>query len=241
MNRCSSGGNDLDAEKAPFMSRYLMFFLFCLLAYAGAQTASVEHSLEPLSGKKAPSIESKTTLVMSTELGDVTIEVYPEAAPHAAERFVELAESGFFDNTAVSRMVSGFVAQFGINWREPHRQWKEKTFDDDPTYFALKRGTVAFAKAGLNTNSTQVFINLRDNSYLASPEYNFTVFGRVVDGMEIVDQFAMVGDPQGGLDQGRLWRNGGEYLDSLGMKPTMILSVKKQEEKAGKDSESEDG
>ena len=182
----------------------------------------IEHSLKLLPGKDAPALTRKTTLTMETDLGDVVIEVYPQAAPNAAKRFVELAESGFFDNTPISRVVQGFVAQFGINWREPHRDWKEKSFDDDPTLFALERGTLAFAKAGPNTNSTQVFINLQENNSLAAPKYNFTTFGKVVEGMEIVDQFAMVGDPSMGLDQGRLWSNGESYLESLRMKPTMI-------------------
>lgn len=182
----------------------------------------IEHTLNPLKGKDAPEITEKITLTMVTDQGNVVIEVYPQAAPNAAQRFVELAESGFYDNTPISRVVQDFVAQFGINWREPHKEWKEKSFDDDPTIFALERGTLAFAKAGPNTNSTQVFINLRENNGLAVPKYNFTTFGKVVEGMEIVDQFAMVGDPSGGLSQGRLWADGENYLKSLVMKPTMI-------------------
>jgi cyclophilin family peptidyl-prolyl cis-trans isomerase len=162
---------------------------------------------------------------MQTTAGDLVIEVYPEAAPNAAERFVELVRSGFYDDTLISRVVPGFVAQFGINWREPHKAWENNHFDDDPTLFALERGTLAFAKAGPNTNSTQVFINFAENNRLASPEYNFTVFGKVVEGMDVVDSFAQVGDPSGGLDQNRLWRNGGAYLDSLDDKPTMIESA----------------
>src|SRR5690606_39373003 len=73
-------------------------------------------------------------------------------------------------------------------------------FNDDPTLFALERGTLAFEKAGPNTNSTQVFINYRENNYLASPEQNFTVFGKVVDGMDVVDAFVPLE-----LDQARLW------------------------------------
>jgi cyclophilin family peptidyl-prolyl cis-trans isomerase len=159
---------------------------------------------------------------MQTTAGDVTIEVYPEAAPNAAERFIELVKSGFYDDTPVSRVVPGFVAQFGVNWREPHKQWKNRPFNDDPSLFALERGTLAFAKAGPNTNTTQVFINYDENNQLASPQYNFTVFGKVVDGMDVVDRFVQVGDPSGGLDQGRLWSDGGAYLDSLQKKPTMI-------------------
>ncbi|HEX5048311.1 MAG TPA: peptidylprolyl isomerase, partial [Gammaproteobacteria bacterium] len=84
-------------------------------------------------------------------------------------------------------------------------------------------GTLAFAKAGPNTNSTQVFINYAENNRLADPQYNFTVFAKVVSGMDVVDKFAQVGDPSGGLDQNRLWNDGAAYLASLKTKPTMIV------------------
>jgi len=162
---------------------------------------------------------------MQTTAGELLIEVYPEAAPNAAPRFLELVASGFYDDTPISRVVPGFVAQFGVNWRAPHKAWQNNHFDDDPSLFALERGTLAFAKAGANTNSTQVFINYSENNRLADPRYNFTVFGKVVSGMDVVDAFVQVGDPSGGLDQGRLWADGGAYLDSLPIKPTMIESA----------------
>ncbi len=181
-------------------------------------------ALPPLPGREnaAPALTRKQTVRMQTTAGELVIEVYPEAAPNAAQRFVELVTSGFFDDTPISRVVPGFVAQFGVNWREPHKAWENRTFNDDPTYFALERGTLAFAKAGANSNSTQVFINYAENNRLADPRYNFTVFGKVVSGMDAVDKFVQVGDPSGGLDQERLWADGGAYLESLTVKPTMI-------------------
>src|SRR5690606_29058961 len=102
-------------------------------------------------------------------------------------------------------------------WREPHRAWQSRTFNDDPSLFALERGTLAFAKAGPNSNSTQVFINYAENNRLAAD--NFSVFGKVVSGMDVVDSFVRVGDARGGLDQARLWSNGGAYLEGLTTKP----------------------
>jgi len=187
--------------------------------------APIEHTLTPLPGKESqvPVLTRKATVVLETTAGNVTIEVYPEAAPNAVERFLQLVESGFYDDTPISRVVPGFVAQFGINWRAPHSGWQSRTFNDDPTLFALERGTLAFAKAGPNTNSTQVFINYVQNNHLADPQFNFTVFGKVVDGMDVVDSFAVVGDPGMGLDQGRLWNDGDAYLASLDEQPTMIV------------------
>ena len=185
------------------------------------------HSLVPLPGMEdaVPEIMQITTVLMRTEAGDLTIDIYPEAAPNAAARFIELVEAGFYNNTPVFRVVPGFVAQFGINWRGDYPGWQENIFDDDPSLFALERGTLAFAKAGPNTNSTQVFINYAENNRLADPQYNFTTFGKVVSGMAVVDAFVAVGDPNMGLDQGQLWADGGTYLESLDEKPVMIESA----------------
>jgi len=189
-----------------------------------APAARQEAKLAPLPGKEGavPALTEVTTVRFATTAGEVVIEVYPQAAPNAAKRFVELVTSGFYDDTPVSRVVPGFVAQFGINWRDPHKAWDDRHFNDDPSLFALERGTLAFAKAGPNTNSTQVFINYGENSRLAAPQFNFSAFGKVVSGMDIVDKFVQVGDPSGGLDQNRLWADGGAYLESLPVKPTMI-------------------
>jgi peptidyl-prolyl cis-trans isomerase A (cyclophilin A) len=197
---------------------------------ANRPASTAEAKLTPLPGKEgtAPALTEVTTVRLATTAGDVLIEVYPQAAPNAAKRFIELARSGFFDDTPISRVVPGFVAQFGVNWREPHKAWKDREFVDDPGFFALERGTLAFAKSGQpNSASTQVFINYRENNRLAdpSPQLSFWVFGKVVEGMEVVDKFVQVGDSSGGLDQGRLWADGGAYLESLPVKPTMIESA----------------
>ncbi|MDC1528699.1 peptidylprolyl isomerase [Gammaproteobacteria bacterium] len=184
-------------------------------------------SLIPLPGLEdlVPELTQKSTLLMQTGTGEIVIEIYPEAAPNAAARFLELVEAGFYDETPVFRVVPDFVAQFGINWRDNYPMWQDNNFNDDPSLFALERGTLAFAKAGPDTNSTQVFINYIENNRLAEPRYNFTVFGKVVSGMEAVDAFIPVGDPGGGLDQARLWNDGAAYLESLTTKPVMIETV----------------
>jgi cyclophilin family peptidyl-prolyl cis-trans isomerase len=183
----------------------------------------IVHDLVPLPGKEdsAPEITRVTHVVFETTSGDIKIDVYPEAAPNAAARFIELVESGYYDGTPVFRIVPDFVAQFGINWRSPHKDWQNRNFADDPRLFAHERGTLSFAKSGRpNTASTQVFINYKENNFLANedPGYRFTVFGMVVDGMDVVDSFAQVGE----LQQGRLWSNGDTYMESLPVKPTMI-------------------
>lgn len=181
--------------------------------------------LTPFRGVKAPEITEVTTLTFTTDIGDITMEVYPQAAPNAAKRFVELAKSGFYDGTPIFRIVKGFVAQFGINWRPEHKDWQHNNFDDDPSLFELGPGTLAFAKAGPNTNSTQVFINYGENSALRD-QGGFSTFGRITAGYDLTLKFRAVGNPSMGLDQGQLWNNGEAYLKRLGAnQPNMIVKV----------------
>ena len=202
-------------------------FLCSALVVATLHLGATADTLKPLPGKTAPATLSVVKVVMTTDAGDLEIEVYPEAAPNAAARFIMLVEMGFYDNTPIFRVVKQpkpFVAQFGIN--SDFAQWdKGKDFKDDPSLFQLERGTLAFAKAGADTNSTQIFINYGDNSRLAAPNMNFSAFAKVVKGMDIADKFKSVGDPSMGLDQTALWKNT-RMVDSLSAKPTMIVSAK---------------
>ncbi|MCA9781373.1 MAG: peptidylprolyl isomerase [Candidatus Eremiobacteraeota bacterium] len=188
--------------------------------------ASVEFpsALVPLPDKtNVPALTKTRTVRVETSEGNFQLEIYPEAAPNAAERFIKLVEIGYYDGIPVSRVVEDFVVQFGINSKMV--EWKDNNFKDDPSLFQLLPGTIAFAKAGPDTNSTQVFINLRENNRLADPNMNFTVFGRVTDGMEVVQSFRQVGDLAGGLDQVRLWEDGDAYLESLEEKPSGITRM----------------
>jgi len=198
--------------------RWLIVLLLTSLALADVTP------LDHVDKSQLPQIGKKETVRFTTDAGNFTVEVYPEAAPNAAQRFVELVKAGFYDNTPIFRVIPGFVAQFGINWRGDFPGWQKKPFKDDKSWFKLDQGTLAFAKAGPDTNSTQVFINYGDNSRLAL-NGGFTTFGRVVDGMAVVEKFKSVGDPSGGLSQDRLWADGENYLNAMDEKPNMILKA----------------
>ena len=187
-------------------------------------SAPLSTELLPLSDKRdVPTLTQAKKVRVETSDGNFELEIYPEAAPNAAERFLKLVEIGFYNDMPVSRVVPGFVVQFGIN--AEMADWKDRNFKDDPSLFQLTPGTIAFAKAGPDTNSTQVFINLATNNQLADPSMNFTTFGRVTKGMEVVEGFREVGDPSMGLDQGALWSEGDAYLESLREKPSMITRM----------------
>ena len=110
------------------------------------------------------------------------IEVHREWAPLGADHFYELVKAGYYNDARFFRVVPKFVAQFGLAATPAlTKQW-DKSLDDDPVGHTNSRGTVAFATAGKNSRTTQVFINLRSNQVL--DDRGFAAFGQVVEGMD---------------------------------------------------------
>ncbi len=134
---------------------------------------------------------------IKTNQGDIVFELLGNEGPRAASNFVYLASNKFYDGIVFHRVVPGFVVQGG----DP--QTKDPTipssrlgiggpgymFQDDPVNLDYKEGIVAMANAGPNTNGSQFFIMLADNSL---PK-QYSIFGRVIKGMDVVKKIA-VGD-----------------------------------------------
>jgi cyclophilin family peptidyl-prolyl cis-trans isomerase len=140
------------------------------------------------------------TVHLDTSKGPIVIAVRRAWAPHGADRFYELVTSGYYDEARFFRIRKGTWAQFGIAAEPALAQaWRTKTIPDDP-YVGVsnKRGTVAFAFKDPNGRTTQVFINLKDNSETHDKE-PFVVFGEVVQGMDVADAlYAEYGEAAGG-------------------------------------------
>jgi len=140
------------------------------------------------------------TVRLETTKGTVMIAVHRDWAPLGADRFRELVERGYYDDAAVFRIRKETWAQFGIAADPKIAQaWRTKTIADDP-YVGVSnaRGTVAFAFKDPNGRTTQVFVNLRDNSQTHDRE-PFVVFGTVERGMDVLDAlYAEYGESAGG-------------------------------------------
>lgn len=135
-----------------------------------------------------PESETNVRVRIKTSKGDILIQLLPKEGPNAASNFVYLIKQGFYDGLTFHRYVPGFVIQggdpLGNGTGGPGYR-----FADDKVNLSYERGIVAMANAGPNTNGSQFFIML-DNVALP-PDYS--VFGRVLEGMETVDQIR-VGD-----------------------------------------------
>jgi peptidyl-prolyl cis-trans isomerase A (cyclophilin A) len=147
-----------------------------------------------------------------TSQGPFVIEVQREWAPLAADRFFTLVKSGFYDGTRFFRVLSGFMAQFGLNG-DPSIQaaWASANLMDEPSKQSNLRSFVTFAReSSPHSRYTMVFINYKDNSYLDAE--GFAPFGQVVAGMEVADKLYSGYGRTNVPDQRRLTREGNAYL-----------------------------
>ncbi len=151
----------------------------------------------------------------ATTRGPFVVRVARGWAPRGADRLFYLVTNGFYDGTRFFRVLPQFAAQFGAPG-DPriNRVWETRTIRDDPVRRANVRGYVAFATAGPNTRTTQLFVNLGNNQRL--DKLGFAPLGKVVLGMEAVDSLYGgygEGAPAGhGPDQDRIAAEGERYL-----------------------------
>ena len=126
-----------------------------------------------------------STAVMHTNHGDITLELFDEDAPKTVENFKKLVGDDFYNGVIFHRVIKDFMIQGG-DPTGTGRGGPGYTFEDEFNDNKVVRGALAMANAGPNTNGSQFFIVTTD----AAPwlDGKHTVFGRVVDGMEVVDK-----------------------------------------------------
>ena len=122
---------------------------------------------------------------MSTNHGDITIELFDEDAPKTVQNFKDLAEKGFYDGLSFHRIIKDFMIQGGCP-NGTGTGGPGYTFEDEINEHKAVRGSLAMANAGPNTNGSQFFIvTLEATPWL---DGKHTVFGQVVEGMDVIDK-----------------------------------------------------
>ena len=135
---------------------------------------------------------------MSTNHGDITIELFDEDAPNTVENFKKLAADGFYDGLIFHRIIKDFMIQGGCP-QGTGTGGPGYSFEDEFNDHKVVRGALAMANAGPNTNGSQFFIvTLEATPWL---DGKHTVFGQVTDGMDVVDK--LEGLPTDGRDKPR--------------------------------------
>ena len=148
-----------------------------------------------------------------TSKGPFLIEVHRDWAPLGADRFYNLVTNGYYDDVRFFRVLSGFMAQFGIHGNpELNRIWRDANIADDPVKQSNTRGMVTYAmRPGGNSRTTQLFINYADRNAGLDPQ-GFAPFGKVIEGMDVVDAiYSGYGESP---DQMRAQMEGNKYLNA---------------------------
>jgi len=147
-------------------------------------------------GKKNP------VVAMETSLGKIKIELFEKEAPISVKNFLDYVNNGYYAGTIFHRVIPGFMAQGGglTAALQPKPGDRAPIKNEADNGLKNDRGTVAMARTGdPNSATAQFFINVNDNAFLnhrdkTTSGYGYTVFGKVVEGMDVVDK--IVSTPQ---------------------------------------------
>ena len=161
-----------------------------------------------------------TQVIIQTNMGNIEVELNPEKAPNTVKNFLRYVDSNFYDGTIFHRVMFGFMIQGGGFTKDLDQK---KTFDpiaiESSNGLKNDRGTIAMARTGNpNSATSQFFINTRDNDALnySAPTmrgYGYTVFGKVVQGMDVVDKIEVVNTATRG------------DMDDVPVKPVIIEKI----------------
>lgn len=135
--------------------------------------------------------------VIETSMGDIRLELYPDKAPATVENFVRYANEDFYDDTIFHRVISHFMIQgggFTIDMQK--KPTHEPIPNESANGLSNRRGTIAMARMAQPDSATsQFFINVQNNmnlDYQGGDNWGYAVFGRVVEGMDVVDDIRFV-------------------------------------------------
>ena len=153
-------------------------------------------------------------VVMKTNLGDITFELYPEKAPKTVENFLKYVEDGFYKNTVFHRVIANFMIQGGgFDSSLKQKPTRSPIENEAGNGLTNQAGTIAMARTSDPHSATaQFFINVANNTFLnfTAPNqngYGYAVFGKVIGGMEIINKIAGTPTSAGGPFPGDVPKN----------------------------------
>ncbi len=150
----------------------------------------------PVKAPGAPATQpGNTQVVIETNMGDIVVELDDDRTPITVKNFLQYADDKSYDNTIFHRVISGFMIQGGgFDLQRTQKATRPSIVNEVRSGRSNARGTIAMARtdAGLNTATNQFFINHADNKRLDTAGGGYCAFGRVVEGMDVVDRIAAV-------------------------------------------------
>ncbi len=150
---------------------------------------------------KAPATPPR--ILLQTSLGDITLELSPNAAPLTCANFLQYVDEGFYNQTLFHRVIPDFMVQGGgFKPGMLQKETRAPVKNESANHLKNLRGTVAMARMQNPDSATaQFFINVVDNAYLdgSASKPGYTVFARVINGMDVVDKIASVATTRVGM------------------------------------------
>ncbi len=185
----------------PAFKLFSILFLFILtaLTQACADKANTSKTPATASQSKGATMTQHPKVTLETTKGRVVVELYPEKAPKTVENFLTYAKEGFYDGTIFHRVIPNFMIQGGGMTADLQQKATHPPIPNEADNgLENDRGTIAMARTSDPDSATaQFFINLVDNDFLnyrnKTPQgWGYAVFGKVVEGMDVVDEIAKV-------------------------------------------------
>lgn len=226
-----------------FLSIGLAIGLLALIAQSGLARAA-QSTTQP-AGKETPAMQKRPSpasqpastqpskaprVVMQTSMGTIVIELYPDKAPITVENFLKYVDSGFYNDTIFHRVIANFMIQGGGFATDKHEKKTDAPIQNEGKN-GLKnvRGSIAMARTpNPNSATGQFFINVKDNPGLDYPSpdgFGYAVFGKVVEGMDVVDKIRAVPT---GTDTLVTLDYGPRPFQDVPKTPVVIQSVRRQ-------------
>ena len=151
-----------------------------------------------LAGAATAGGKGKPMVLLSTSMGDIKVELSPDKAPVTVKNFLDYVKAGYYDGTIFHRVISGFMIQGGgltADMQEKREGQKPPIKNESDNGLKNDTGTVAMARTNVpNSATSQFFINVKDNGSLngEKDKPGYAVFGKVVDGMDVVKKIEQV-------------------------------------------------
>jgi cyclophilin family peptidyl-prolyl cis-trans isomerase len=189
--------------------------LFSLAIVAAPQGAAKTPAKPPAKAPAAPAATAKAPaastahsyVALETTKGKIVLELFPEKAPKTVANFLEYAKSGFYNGTIFHRVIDGFMIQGGgFDAKEQKKATRAPVENESAKGLSNDAGTIAMARTGDPHSATaQFFINLGNNTPLNSGQtrdgWGYTAFGKVVEGMDVVNAIAKVAVSPGAISE----------------------------------------